>query len=401
MRQPRQHASPVWVESADSVLHPQRMTAAPFDENTLQGLLAAHPEILPMRELEPAYSSLIFVGRELQTPAGPIDLVYVTANGGIVLVETKLWKNTDARRTVVAQILDYAKELTKWGFDEFDKKVAAAMNGRSLLSIAKAATEGADEVFDEAAFTDAISKNLRRCRLLLLIVGEGIREGIEDLTSLIQDDGARRFSLALVETAMFRASPKSEFPLLIVPRIVSRTTEVVRSVVEIRDGVVSTAAPLVVTPDAPSSNRRTTLSEEALLQEMARAAPGAERVAETLLERFRVRGYTLQFRQAAVSVRVEAPAHSGVFFTLLVITKVGTAYAGFLTKVRNSGYPTTGVDDYVRALAEQGFAYNERTDLSTQVPLLTLTGHLDALVGAAERFAKHIITAADDAESNA
>ena len=51
---------------------------------------------------------------ELKTPAGPIDNFMVTPSGLPVLVECKLWRNPEARRQVVGQILDYAKELSRW-----------------------------------------------------------------------------------------------------------------------------------------------------------------------------------------------------------------------------------------------------------------------------------------------
>jgi hypothetical protein len=47
---------------------------------------------------------------ELNTPAGPIDNFMVSPSGLPVLVECKLWRNPEARREVVSQILDYAKE---------------------------------------------------------------------------------------------------------------------------------------------------------------------------------------------------------------------------------------------------------------------------------------------------
>ena len=51
------------------------------------------------------------VGREVLTAAGLIDVLYVSPAGLVTIVETKLWRNPEARREVVGQILDYAKEL--------------------------------------------------------------------------------------------------------------------------------------------------------------------------------------------------------------------------------------------------------------------------------------------------
>ena len=43
----------------------------------------------------------------------------MNSKGYITLVETKLWRNPDARRSVVAQIIDYAKELADWTYEKF------------------------------------------------------------------------------------------------------------------------------------------------------------------------------------------------------------------------------------------------------------------------------------------
>jgi hypothetical protein len=48
------------------------------------------------------------VGREIPVTTGRIDLLYVSTSGYPVIVETKLWRNPEAKREVVAQGLDMA-----------------------------------------------------------------------------------------------------------------------------------------------------------------------------------------------------------------------------------------------------------------------------------------------------
>lgn len=106
-----------------------RTDATPNDsrnEAWLQELLYSHPELLPVDGFDESFSPPIPIGREVRTASGPIDNLYVSPTGGITIVETKLWKNPEKHRTVVAQIIDYAKELATWDYDDFSAAVLAA-----------------------------------------------------------------------------------------------------------------------------------------------------------------------------------------------------------------------------------------------------------------------------------
>ena len=97
-----------------------------FTEKHLQSALFQNPQSLPVREIDPHIGTLVPICMEVETGSGPADILYVTLTGQIVLVETKLWRNPESRREVVAQILDYAKELTKWTYDDLDRAAAIA-----------------------------------------------------------------------------------------------------------------------------------------------------------------------------------------------------------------------------------------------------------------------------------
>jgi hypothetical protein len=55
---------------------------------------------------------------------------------------------------------------------------------------------------DEIAFHDAVSRNLKRGRVLLLIVGDGIREGLETMTEFLQQHAGLHFTLSIIELAL-------------------------------------------------------------------------------------------------------------------------------------------------------------------------------------------------------
>jgi hypothetical protein len=63
----------------------------------------------------------------------------VTPTGLPVLVECKLWRNPQGRREVVGQILDYAKELSRWSSSDLQREVSRRLkrNGTPLIESAR------------------------------------------------------------------------------------------------------------------------------------------------------------------------------------------------------------------------------------------------------------------------
>ena len=160
-----------------------------FTEKWLQNILFANPQCLPVREIDPHIGKLIPVCTEIETGAGAADILYVTPTGQIVLVETKLWRNPEARRDVVVQILDYAKQLTTWKYDDLARQSAiATKKGPSYLSACLQ-----NHGIDEGTFVDGINRSLKTGDFLLLIVGDGIRSGAESHVGFIERYGNLRF----------------------------------------------------------------------------------------------------------------------------------------------------------------------------------------------------------------
>ena len=102
------------------------------NEAWLRDFLLQHPEALPAAEIDLAYADPIPVCREMSTPAGPIDAVFVNARGALIIVECKLWRNPQARREVVGQILDYAKELARWHYEDLQRRYRGRFVGQAM-----------------------------------------------------------------------------------------------------------------------------------------------------------------------------------------------------------------------------------------------------------------------------
>ena len=82
---------------------------------------------------------------------------------------------------------------------------------------------------NEAEFVDNVTRHLKRGEFLLLIVGDGIREDVEDIVGFVQRHSGLHFNLALVEAALYRDGKNR---IIVQPRLLARTEIVRRSVVD-------------------------------------------------------------------------------------------------------------------------------------------------------------------------
>lgn len=233
----RQHATPLVIspDGANVVpVIPLSMGASGhgLSEADIQLFVHRYPRCLPISEIDPLFVGAVAVCRELVTPAGQIDNLLVTASGLLVIVECKLWKNPEGRREVVGQILDYSKELTKWTASDLQREASRRLGrkGNVLLDLVR---EAGHEV-DEIAFNDALTFNLRRGRFLLLVVGDGIREGVEAIAQYLQAHAGLHFTLGLVEMPIYQTPDGSR---LVVPRVLAKTQTISRTVISLPDGM--------------------------------------------------------------------------------------------------------------------------------------------------------------------
>ena len=198
-----------------------------MDETSLRDLLFRFPQSLPVAAIDAAYSGLVPVCRELSTPAGYVDALYINALGRLVLAEFKLWRNPQARREVIGQILDYTKELASWNYEDLQREVSRTLGRKGNVPYELIRPQVPN--VNEAEFVDNVSRHLRRGEFLLLIIGDGIREGVENIVHFVQSHSGLHFNLALVEAALYCDTAGR---IIVQPRILTRTEIVRRVVVE-------------------------------------------------------------------------------------------------------------------------------------------------------------------------
>ena len=277
-RRGRQYAPPLFIDRLDvtgtaRLLAPVGLDRGEIqhDEGWLQKLIFRFPQLLPVHEIEPGFSRIVPVCLELPTPAGNVDNFYITENGDLIIAECKLWRNPEARREVVAQVIDYAHGMASWTYTDLQDAVrrSSSIDGGKPPPTLFELIEEAGEI-DEAGFVDAVSRNLRLGRLLLLIVGDGIREGVESLSGFLQLHAGFHFTLGIVEMPLFRL-PHDGW--IVQPRVLARTVNIERGIVKLADG--HPAIVQAVQERGPDgTGRRTSICKTACLRCWRKSNPG-------------------------------------------------------------------------------------------------------------------------------
>jgi hypothetical protein len=325
----RQHAAPIVIDSLElprQIVRLERVRRSleeghsnRFQEKLLQRLIDTEPKILPVEELEPSFANLRSVCREL--PLGRdaskfVDNLLINAEGRICLVECKLWRNPEAIRSVVAQVLDYAGELASLSYEELSAAVRKA--ARSPLShdnvlIERVLGADADEE-SRVVFIDAVSRSLRLGNFLLLVVGDGIRSGLQQIAGLLQNRATLGFSFALIEMAIYENKIGGS-SFYVQPRLLLQTEIITRTVFVLEDR----GAPQVMS--VSTGGEPQTISEQEFFAALANADPTYPDALRSFLDRCSALGCQPELRRRYV-LYVDDP--TGGRINLGTIGKNGT-----------------------------------------------------------------------------
>lgn len=157
------------------------------NERELQDILGNSPELLD------EHSKLFTVcnaANELSISSGMVDLFLISETGDVVIVETKLSRNRESRREVIAQIIDYISSLSELSYYELDN---ATKNRLSAVI---------DNIDSDIDLPKIIDDNLRSGRIKQIIA---VDESNEDLTRLTQFLSVHTdFEIELIEVKKYR-----------------------------------------------------------------------------------------------------------------------------------------------------------------------------------------------------
>ncbi|GAA3221519.1 hypothetical protein [Actinocorallia longicatena] len=168
------------------------MTELPYEsEEEFQKTLAFRPRLLDFGTLRDGSARrLVLVGREIGIPASELsgaafslDHLFVDADAVPTLVEVKRAADTRSRREVVAQMLDYAANGSRYWSAQLLRRFfedTCRRDGTTPEEIYQGALGG----YDPAVFWDDVGGNLLAGRLRLLFVADQISVELRAIVAL-------------------------------------------------------------------------------------------------------------------------------------------------------------------------------------------------------------------------
>ena len=267
------------------------MVEEPFAlEDTLQELIAVHPKLLSGEQINPNDPRRwILIRREqgiADTEDGgyrwALDHLLIDQDAIPTLVETKRSDNSEIRRTIVGQMLDYAAFARRtWKVDDIRRAFEEAENdaGRNqndaLLEILQSESEP-----DVDDFWQRVETNLRASRMRLLFVADDIPDELTRVVEFLNEQMPGIEVLA-VEIKQFLG----ETGKTLVPRVIGRTAAI---------------------PDKSARNSRTKLGHDEFLTQMP--SPQVRQATERLIDVAKEKGGIVYFGDIGISIRCNCPA---------------------------------------------------------------------------------------------
>lgn len=279
----------IYTKAAGGALEP--MEEAPFStEDQLQALIADHPELLDGKQIRPAAPRRwLLVTREKGIAENvdggtrwALDHLLVDQDAMPTLVEVKRGRNSDIRRSVVGQMLEYAAHAAQsWSAPELRRAFEESTSARELDpddELAQLLQE--DEPPDADGFWQRVVTNLAAGRLRLLFVADDIPDPLKRVVEFLNAKMPDLEVLA-VEIKQFHGASTQT----LVPRVIGR--------VEKQSGMEKR-------PSSPALTRESFL--DALPNDHVRIA------ASRLLDVAEKTGGSLQWRSRSVTIKASCSA---------------------------------------------------------------------------------------------
>lgn len=173
------------------------------DEAHLQNLLTDDVNTLPLDEI--GYDTrFVTIGKEVGLQNGSLDVLAVSPQGHIALIETKLDKNPEVKRTVVGQILGYAAYLWNKSYEDIENNYFRKLLAQQKINFSGSLVDYmreklGDDSISETEFREGLEKRLRLGSFTLLIVVDRANQELIDIANYLNDRTGQEIDFYVIE----------------------------------------------------------------------------------------------------------------------------------------------------------------------------------------------------------
>ncbi|MFH1690499.1 MAG: hypothetical protein ABIE42_09715 [Candidatus Eisenbacteria bacterium] len=171
-------------------------------------MIVEHPGLLPVVEFGLGDSPIVTAFREVQSAAGPIDVLGFDADGGITIIECKLARNDEIRRVVIGQVLDYAAALKGIRYDELNDRCVSDQ-GAEIVDVILKAQGAVISLQDRDELRKHLDETLRLGTFRLVILADGLRPSLSRIVSFLAGAEGGGVNLCVLEMRRYHDADRS------------------------------------------------------------------------------------------------------------------------------------------------------------------------------------------------
>jgi hypothetical protein len=175
-------------------------------EDILQRHIADLPSLISLETVADEPISFMTIGAEWPVGMGRADIVLIGSDGVLTIVETKLSRNPESRREVIAQLLEYAAYLSEWTIYEVQSRAEEFFQSDKCPREYRNKT--LDELLDDFlqdsvdsvdSFKGQIEQNLRQGRMRLIVAVDEVGEQAQKIVTFLNSYSS--FDIYLLQVA--------------------------------------------------------------------------------------------------------------------------------------------------------------------------------------------------------
>ena len=180
-------------------------------EADLESYLEQFPDLIPLDLAGDHPAKLICIGRQVTAGSGALDLLFIDAAGLVTIVEAKLATNSEVRRTVIGQIVEYASIVRQWSAEQIERQANAYLKKMGQFSDLYAALALSSPASDaeppeyvtplKDAFRARIEDNFRKGRIRLVIAVDELVEPLRTTVKFLNESS--KFDLMVLQLREF------------------------------------------------------------------------------------------------------------------------------------------------------------------------------------------------------